>query len=146
MKSMDTSIPVFMYMVTVFSLYANIAVALYAVLAKPNLVKKIIALTILGDSVNTFAILVGYKLWRPGLVLQPPVLTDWWPSKQAIEQFIQRAVDPLPQALVLTAIVINLAVTLFLITLALHMYRHFGTVDMTKIGEMKRGVLREEMV
>ncbi|HDI02058.1 MAG TPA: Na+/H+ antiporter subunit C [Ignisphaera sp.] len=142
---MAIKIPTLMYMITVLSLYVNIAVALYAVLAKPNLVKKIIALTILGHSVNTFAILVGYKLWRPGIILQPPVLTELEPSRRAIEEFVTRAVDPLPQALVLTAIVINLAVTLFLITLALHVYRHFGTVDMVKIGELKRGALREEV-
>jgi len=141
---MDSSIPILMYMVVVYSLYINIAIALYAVLAKPNLVKKIIALTILGDSVNTFAILTGYKLWRPGLILQPPVLTEWIASREVIEEFIKRSVDPLPQALVLTAIVINLAITLFLITVCLHVYRHFGTVDMVKIGELKRRALYEE--
>jgi len=143
---MVIEIPKTMYMITIVALYVNIAVALYAILAKPNLVKKIIALTILGDTVNTFAILAGYKVWRPGLVLQPPVLTELDDvSREVIEEFVSRSVDPLPQALVLTAIVINLAVTLFLIVLALYMYRHFGTVDMDRIGRMKRGVISEEV-
>ena len=132
------------YSIVVYALFINIAIALYAVLAKPNLIKKIIALTILGDSVNTFAILVGYRLWRPGIILQPPVLTTFTPSSEVLKEFIERAVDPLPQALVLTATVINLAVTIFLSTLALHVYRHFGTVDMIKIGLLKRKVLVHE--
>jgi len=134
------------YMIVVLSIYVNIGVSLYAALAKPNLVKKIIALTILGDSVNTFIILAGYKLWRPGLILQPPVLTTFSPSSEALKQFIERSVDPIPQALVLTAIVINLAVTVFLATIALHMYRHFGTVNMDEVGRVKRRAIREEMV
>ncbi len=133
------------YMIVVLSLYVNIGVSLYAALAKPNLVKKIIALTILGDSVNTFIILVGYKLWRPGLILQPPVLTTLNPTSEELKQFIEKAVDPIPQALVLTAIVINLAVTIFLATIALHMYRHFGTVNMDVIGRLKRHEIREEI-
>jgi len=134
------------YMVVVLAIYVNIGVSLYAALAKPNLVKKIIALTILGDSVNTFIILAGYKLWRPGLVLHPPVLTTFRPTSEALRQFIEKSVDPIPQALVLTAIVINLAVTVFLATIALHMYRHFGTVNMDEVGRVKRRAIREEMV
>jgi len=133
------------YMIVVLSMYVNIGLSLYAALAKPNLVKKIIALTILGDSVNTFIILAGYRLWRPGLVLQPPVITQLRPTSEALRQFLSRAVDPIPQALVLTAIVINMAVTVFLATLALHMHRHFGTVDMDVIGRLKRHEIRKEM-
>ncbi len=133
------------YMIVVLSLYVNIGLSLYAALAKPNLVKKIIALTILGDSVNTFIILAGYRLWRPGIVLQPPVLTQLRPTSEALRQFLARAVDPIPQALVLTAIVINMAVTIFLSTLALHMHRHFGTVNMDVVGRLKRHEVRKEM-
>ncbi len=142
---MDTEFVRVAYMIVVLSMYVNIGVSLYAALAKPNLVKKIIALTILGDSVNTFIILVGYRFWRPGVFLQPPVLTNLRPTSEVIRQFLEKAVDPIPQALVLTAIVINLAVTVFLATVALHMYRHFGTVNMDVVGRLKRYEVRKEM-
>ena len=108
------------------------------------MVKKLISLTILQDSINAFLILMGYKLWKPGITLQPPVLLDWSPTLDVLKQFLEKAVDPLPQALVLTAIVIGLAVNIFLITAILHLYRHFGTVDMDEVGKLKRLIIVEE--
>lgn len=133
-----------MYVVTILSLYVNIALCIYGVISKPNLIKKFIALTILQDSINVFLILSGYRLWRPGLVLQPPVLLNWSPTAEDLKQFLMRAVDPLPQALVLTAIVIGLAVNMFLAVSVIHLYRHFFTIDADEIGGMKRATIIEE--
>ena len=46
-------------------------------------------------------------------------------------------VDPLPQALVLTAIVIGLATTALLVAIAMRIYEKYGTFDITKIKELK---------
>jgi multicomponent Na+:H+ antiporter subunit C len=43
-------------------------------------------------------------------------------------------VDPLPQALMLTMIVINLCLTALALTIVVWLYNEFGTLDM---GEMK---------
>ena len=45
--------------------------------------------------------------------------------------------DPLTQALVLTAIVISLATTAVLLTLAYHIDREFETTDVDALGRMK---------
>lgn len=127
----------------VVALYVNIAISAYGVIAKPNLVKKFIALTIAQDSMNVFAILMGYRAWR-GALLSPPVLLDWEPTPQVVEDFVRKAVDPLPQALVLTAIVIGLAVNVFLVAAILHLYRHFNTVDMDKVSKVKREAIVAE--
>ncbi|MEM0500581.1 MAG: sodium:proton antiporter [Ignisphaera sp.] len=141
---MGSELQISMYVIVIVSLYVNIAVCMYGVISKPNLVKKLISFTILQDSINAFLILIGYRLWKPGILLQPPVLLDWNPTSEVLKQFLERAVDPLPQALVLTAIVIGLAVNIFLVTAILHLYRHFNTVDMDEIGKLKRVVVVEE--
>ncbi len=46
-------------------------------------------------------------------------------------------VDPLPQAMVLTAIVISFAVTAFLLVLALDVYNKFKTDDLVAIRRLK---------
>jgi len=46
-------------------------------------------------------------------------------------------VDPLPQALVLTAIVIGLATTALLVALAVRIYEKYGTFDIRKIRRLK---------
>ncbi|MEM0014265.1 MAG: sodium:proton antiporter [Zestosphaera sp.] len=143
---MDIELVIFMFMLTVMSLYFNFAISLYGVVAKVNLVKKLIALTILQDTINIFTVLVGYRLLRPGLTLQPPVVIDLNPTPEVIKEFVTRSVDPLPQAFVLTAVVIGLAVTLFLTTIVLHVSRHFKTVNVDEIGRLKRGYIHEEAV
>jgi multicomponent Na+:H+ antiporter subunit C len=46
-------------------------------------------------------------------------------------------VDPLPQALVLTAIVIGLATTALVVGIAIRIYEKYKTFDITKIKELK---------
>ena len=45
-------------------------------------------------------------------------------------------VDPLPQAMVLTAIVISFAVTAFLLVLALNIYQRFKTDDVDRLRRL----------
>jgi multicomponent Na+:H+ antiporter subunit C len=46
-------------------------------------------------------------------------------------------VDPLPQALVLTAIVISLAVTALMASMAIRLYEKYGTFDIARIRRLK---------
>ncbi len=116
----------------------NLGLALYGVFFKPNLIKKIIALTILGDTANTFALIVGYRMWVAGVPSRPPVFTEWRTNNPLLLMiFTKTAVDPLPQALVLTAIVIGLAVTLFLVFLTLQAWKIYRSVDMRDIRRLK---------
>jgi len=136
----------YQHIATIFALlclYLNLAVSLYGVFAKPNLVKKFIALTIFSDTCNIFAVFVGYRLWRetPPTV---PVLINWNITDETLASFIGRSVDPLPQALVLTAIVIGLAVLTFIAVLIVLIHIHFGSVDMEYISKAKRGEMSYE--
>jgi len=96
----------------------------YCILVKKNLIKIIIGLGIVEYAVNLFFILVGYRLRG-----RAPIL--------AKEQVIQNMVDPLPQALVLTAIVIGLAVTALIVAIAMRLYEKYGTFDVTKIRRLR---------
>lgn len=122
--------------VIVISLYVNLGIALYGIFARPSLVKKLLAITILTDTANAFAVLVGYRWPRTGTP-QPPVLMNQTPSSESIKYYVEHAVDPLPQALVLTAIVIGLAVTLFIAFIIIQYYRLYGTVDVRKARILK---------
>jgi len=121
---------------TVFSLIFNIVLSIYGLFFKPHYVKKLIALTIFSDTLNAFAIFIGYRRWINGVNPRPPVLVTE-PTQSAIQEFVGRAVDPLPQALVLTAVVIGLAVTLFLVFLGYQLYKHYGTLDMRDIRRLR---------
>jgi len=103
---------------------ALFCVGLYGVLRKRNLVKIIIGLAIIEYSVNLFFILLGYRFHG-----RSPI--------DARDQNILNMVDPLPQALVLTSIVIGLGVTALVISLAIRIYEKYGTFDITKIKRLR---------
>jgi len=123
--------------VIVISVITIMGLALYGIFRRPSLIKKIIALTIFTDAANTFAIIVGYRFVKGYGLPIPPVLQNYSPSIEDIVKFTSLSVDPLPQALVLTAIVISLAVTAFLIALTLQTYRIAGSTDVRVIAELR---------
>ena len=126
----------YLFSLTLFSLIFNFVLSIYGLFFKPHYIKKVIALTIFSDTINVFAIYVGYRRWIDGINPRPPVLIKP-PTPGAISEFINSAVDPLPQALVLTAVVIGLAVTLFLIFLGYQLYKHYHTLDMREIRRLR---------
>ena len=99
-------------------------VGLSGVLLKRNLIKIVISLTIIEYSLFMFLALVGYKQNA-----FPPIV------KSVTEEV--NYVDPLPQALVLTAIVIGLATTALLVALAVRIYEKYGTFDIREIRRLK---------
>jgi multisubunit Na+/H+ antiporter MnhC subunit len=71
-----------------------------------------------------FFILLGYKQAGRAPIYSPG-------------QEITNMVDPLPQALVLTAIVIGLAVTALVVAMAVRIYEKYGSFDISKIRRLK---------
>jgi multicomponent Na+:H+ antiporter subunit C len=101
-------------------------IGIYAVLSKKNLIKIIVGLAISEYAANLFLILVGYRLGGRAPIYSPTETIQ--PGQM---------VDPLPQALVLTSIVIGLAITAFLVAIAMRLYEKYGTFDVTKIRELR---------
>ena len=75
-------------------------------------------------AVNLFFIVVAYRIGG-----RAPIYSS--------DTAIRNMVDPLPQALVLTAIVIGLATTALLVAIAMRIYEKYGTFDITKIRELR---------
>lgn len=100
------------------------SIGIYCILVKRNLIKIIIGIGIVEYAVNLFFILVGYRAEG-----RAPILIE--------KQVVQNMVDPLPQALILTAIVIGLAVTVLIVSIAVRIYEKYGTFDITKIKRLR---------
>ena len=128
-------IETFLAVYIILASISTLIISLYGILYKPHLIKKIIALTIFGDAANVFSTIVGFRYIYP---IAPPILTADNPTAHDITKFVGVAVDPVPQALVLTAIVIGMAVVLFMVFLALQVYRIYHTLDTRKIAEQRK--------
>ena len=115
--------------------------SIYGIAVRPNLLKKIIMLSILSDTANILAVMIGLHVGRtippvyPGITFTAETL----PNSTSLKEFAKQAVDPLPQVLVVTAIVIGLAVLVFLSFTAILLYRKYGTLDTRDIINRIRG-------
>jgi multicomponent Na+:H+ antiporter subunit C len=104
-----------------------LAVGLYGMLAKTNLIKKVFGLLIAEHAVNLFLVSVGYRSGG-----EPPILVRGVESAG----FVSGSVDPLPQALVLTSIVIGLGVALLMVAFVLRLderTRSLSSHDMRRL-------------
>ena len=103
---------------------ALFCVGLYCMLRKRNVVKIIVGLIITEYAVNLFFVLLGYRMEGRVPIYSP-------------DQEIINMVDPIPQALILTSIVIGLAVTALVVGIAIRIYEKYGTFDITRINKLK---------
>lgn len=118
-------------------LFVTVFLSLYGVYRRPNILKKIIMLSIFGDAANVLAVLMGFRKNAASPPVYPgQTYTEWSaPSSSQLQRFASVAVDPVPQVLVVTAIVIGLAVLIFLSAVAILLYRHYGTLDIRLIRQ-----------
>lgn len=103
--------------------FALLLVGIYGVLTKRDLIKIILSIGIMGYAVNLMLILFAF---RKDSVY--PILTEGTAQKAMV--------DPLPQALVLTSIVIEIGTTALLVALAVKLFQKYNTFDITKIRRL----------
>jgi multicomponent Na+:H+ antiporter subunit C len=115
---------------------ALLLVGVYAVVAKKNIIKIIVGVLILDYAVNMLLVLVGYRTYvKDGKVLSgtAPISS----ATQAGSDLAASAVDPLPQAMVLTSIVIGLGLTALMVAMAMRLYEKYKTFDMNEIRKLR---------
>jgi multicomponent Na+:H+ antiporter subunit C len=113
----------------VFALcFALFTIGLYCALTKKNVVKIVIGLIIMEYAVNLFLVLIGYRAGGSAPIMDA--------STKPLE-FLATSVDPLPQALVVTSIVIGLGVSVLAIALCIRLYQKYGTFDVAEMRRLK---------
>lgn len=100
-----------------------VGVAFYIIIFKKNLIKLIMGIAMMASGVNLFLVAAGYRAGGGA-----PIYTD------APGVFM---VLPVPQALTLTSIVINVAVLALMLTIVINIYRHTGSLDSEKSRKLK---------
>ena len=103
-----------------------ILIGLYGVLSTKNVIKIIVSINIMEIGINIFIISVGFV--NGGIA---PILTSDFNNSTL------NFVDPLPQAMVLTSIVIGLGITALGLAFARKLYKKYGTYDLSEIGGKK---------
>ncbi len=100
------------------------AVGFWGILTRRNLIRIILSLAIAETGLHLVMIAVGYV--RKGTA---PILDSAATAGQTV--------DPVPQALVLTAIVIGVAVNALLLALVIRLYKKKGTLNVEDFRELR---------
>ncbi len=97
----------------------------WCVLTETDLIKIVVGFNIMEASLLLLLVKMAYV---PGG--RPPILFPAAPDAAKI-------VDPIPQALTLTAIVIGAATTALMLSLIVQLHRHYGTTDLDELREIR---------
>ncbi len=113
-------------------------IGLYCAVVKKNMVKIVIGIMVIEYAANLFLIMLGYRADGVAPIVDKSNVTQSATGQLEVAQnFINTSVDPLPQALVLTAIVISLGSLALMISICIRTYEKYGTFDITEIRRLK---------
>lgn len=119
------------YIVAKYNYWAYIAlmlIGLYGIIAKKNLVKKIVGMNIFQTAIILFYISTSVK---KGATL--PIIQSGGHGHGEAAVHAAQYLNPLPHVLMLTAIVVSVATLGVALALAIKVYRRFGTLDEDEI-------------
>ena len=103
-----------------------IVLGFYTIVTKYNLVKTVIGLGIADYGVNLLIISIGYNPGGTAPIFTAGELTQ-----------ASYFVDPIPQALTLTSIVIGACVTAMSLSLVVKLQEEYGTIDTREIRRLR---------
>jgi len=101
---------------------------LWALLSHKNLIRIIIGFSLFDTGTHVVIVAFSYIRNRTAPILDQTI---------AIDGAATRITDPVPQALVLTAIVIGLGVTALMLAFAMKMHKDKGTLDVGAFSDQK---------
>lgn len=117
-----------MELIAITTGFILILIGLFGALSNRNILRMIVAFAVANTGVNLVLVGVGYMRGRTA-----PILNDAVPAAEAAS----RIIDPVPQALVLTAIVIGVGVTALMLAYAYRLYQTKGSLDISKHTDLK---------
>ncbi|MGD8875297.1 MAG: sodium:proton antiporter [Gammaproteobacteria bacterium] len=108
--------------------FGLILIGLWGMLTQRNIIRMIIGFSLLDTGIHMVMVSIGYVTGGTA-----PIINAAVPAAEAAS----RVVDPLPSALVLTAIVIGLGVTAVMLSFAVRIYQEKKTLNIDECTESK---------
>ncbi len=105
-----------------------ILIGIWGLLTQKNIIKIVIGFTVFDTGIHVVMVGLGYVRGKTAPILDSTAL---------IENTKNLIVDPVPQALVLTAIVIGLGVTALMLAYVLKLYENKKSLDISSYEDLK---------
>jgi len=108
--------------------FGLILIGLWGMLTQRNIIRMIIGFSLLDTGIHMVMIAIGYVTGGTAPIIDATV---------PVAEAASLVVDPLPSALVLTAIVIGLGVTAVMLAFAVRIYQEKKTLNIDECTESK---------
>jgi multisubunit Na+/H+ antiporter MnhC subunit len=105
-----------------------ILIGIWGLLTHRNILRIIIGFTLMGTGTHIVIVAIGYVAGGTAPIIDRTL---------SVSQAASRAVDPIPSALVVTAIVIGMAVTAMMLAYAIRIYDAKKTLSIDALMESK---------
>ena len=105
-----------------------VVIGLWGVLTQKNIIKIIVGFSIFDTGIHVVMVSIGYVKGKTAPILDSANLSADAASK---------IVDPVPQALVLTAIVIGLGITALMLVYAMKLHEKRKSLDINSFEDLK---------
>ena len=108
--------------------FVLILIGLWGMLTHRNILRIVIGFSLIDTGIHIVMVSIGYVTGGTAPILDRALL---------VTEAASRAVDPVPSALVVTAIVIGLAVTAVMLAYAIRLYESKKTLSIDALTESK---------
>lgn len=112
-----------------------ILLGIWTILVRKNIIRIIIGFTLVDTGTHLLIVAIGYVKGATAPILDNSV--QILRNAEGGIASIAKVVDPVPSALVLTAIVIGLAVTALMLSYAIRLYKHGKSLNIDDYKEQK---------
>ena len=105
-----------------------VIIGLWGLLTQKNIIKMIISFSIMDTGIHIIMVSIGFIKGKTAPIFDKSV---------QIAEGLDKMIDPIPSALVLTAIVISLGSLGLMVAICIRTYEKYGTFDITQIRRLK---------
>lgn len=109
-----------------------ILIGIWGILTQKNIIKIVIGFSIFDTGLHMIMVGLGYVKGGTAPILDSAVISGTAPFK-----IVASIVDPVPQALVLTAIVIGLGVTALMLAYVVRLFDYRKSLDISSYEDLK---------
>lgn len=108
-----------------------VIIGFWGILSQKNIIKIIVGFTLINTGIHIVIISLGYVKGRTAPIIDNAV------AQMADHNVLNSVVDPVPQALVLTSIVIGFGTTALLLAYAMKLFKSKRTLEINKFNDLK---------
>ena len=114
--------------ISIITGFLLVIIGIWGILTQKNIIKMVIGFVIFDTGLHVIMVSIAYVRGKTAPILDEAV---------GITDAVNKIVDPVPQALVLTAIVIGFGVTALMLAYVIKLYRQKGTLEIQNFKDLK---------